>query len=494
MDPSFPSMQQQNFQHHPSDNIRMQNDLSEHHSNMPHQVINTNYSTNQSYSDMHPPPSDSAPLPNMQPTCMHSNSPHEMNMHSQVMLPTQYSHPLPNFHMNIPPPPFTMNNMIPPPPIVHAASPSTPTGPDMPRMMSNVADLWSGIPTRPSFRVDIRFLISRRDYDLIMTRVSGNIQKLCSDKAVVQITENNGPELIVNTFGEMDACARVIDSIFPALIESNQFPLHACDLRLLIHQSHAGAIIGRKGDRVKELRSLYQVDIKVFPECCPKSSERVVRLRGRPDCIVACCKDVYAALLSITPKGQLILYESCNYNEEAKEQYGGYSFAELGPNFASSSNTIMMFTNEIYSSDIVKSNEPIDESGSTTANKDNTQSDTDEDVNNFEETKAIEDSDIKQPPDSEKDKSELATISAETDDQIIISRCTVPPQLVPVLFGPAGTKLDDIKRSSCCNIIIGGSVAKTGDTIITIRGTKRHIQSAQFLMQTAVRQSGLWND
>ena len=63
-----------------------------------------------------------------------------------------------------------------------------------------------------------------------------------------------------------------------------------CELRLLIHQSLAGGIIGVKGAKIKELRENTQTTIKLFQECCPHSTDRVVLIGGKPDRVVECIK------------------------------------------------------------------------------------------------------------------------------------------------------------------------------------------------------------
>jgi heterogeneous nuclear ribonucleoprotein K len=47
------------------------------------------------------------------------------------------------------------------------------------------------------------------------------------------------------------------------------------EIRILIHQSMAGAIIGRKGEKIKELREQTGANLKVFSECAPMSTDRV---------------------------------------------------------------------------------------------------------------------------------------------------------------------------------------------------------------------------
>ena len=62
------------------------------------------------------------------------------------------------------------------------------------------------------------------------------------------------------------------------------------EIRLLVHQIYCGAIIGRGGQQVKELRQTHNLDIKVFSQCCPMSHERVISLRGKVDDIIQCIK------------------------------------------------------------------------------------------------------------------------------------------------------------------------------------------------------------
>ena len=47
---------------------------------------------------------------------------------------------------------------------------------------------------------------------------------------------------------------------------------------MLIHQSHAGAVIGRGGAKIKELREQTNSHLKVFQECCPNSSDRLLMI------------------------------------------------------------------------------------------------------------------------------------------------------------------------------------------------------------------------
>ncbi|XP_046688619.1 heterogeneous nuclear ribonucleoprotein K homolog, partial [Homalodisca vitripennis] len=53
------------------------------------------------------------------------------------------------------------------------------------------------------------------------------------------------------------------------------------NIRMLVHQSQAGCIIGKGGLKVKELREKTGARIKIYTNCCPDSTDRVVQITGR---------------------------------------------------------------------------------------------------------------------------------------------------------------------------------------------------------------------
>lgn len=60
------------------------------------------------------------------------------------------------------------------------------------------------------------------------------------------------------------------------------------ELRMMVHQSQAGCVIGKAGSKLKELRNDHSIDIKVFPMCCPMSTDRLVRVIGSPTNVATC--------------------------------------------------------------------------------------------------------------------------------------------------------------------------------------------------------------
>uniref|UniRef100_A0A2I3GB51 K Homology domain-containing protein n=1 Tax=Nomascus leucogenys TaxID=61853 RepID=A0A2I3GB51_NOMLE len=95
------------------------------------------------------------------------------------------------------------------------------------------------------------------------------------------------------------------------------------ELRLLILQSLAGGITGVKDAKIKELRENTQTTIKLFQECCPHSTDRVVLIGEKPNWVVECIK-IIIDLTSESPiKGHAQPYDPNFYYETY--DYGGFT-------------------------------------------------------------------------------------------------------------------------------------------------------------------------
>ena len=146
------------------------------------------------------------------------------------------------------------------------------------------------------------------------------IQKLRADhpRAIIQVPDCPSPERVLILSGEQEQCFDALIQIIPSLIDSSRLssfnrrrngppggnseqnqsnnssdeatPGSASEIRILVHQIYCGAIIGKGGQHVKELRQTHNLEIKVFSQCCPMSHERVISLRGKPEDIIECIK------------------------------------------------------------------------------------------------------------------------------------------------------------------------------------------------------------
>ncbi|XP_038625608.1 heterogeneous nuclear ribonucleoprotein K isoform X12 [Tachyglossus aculeatus] len=130
---------------------------------------------------------------------------------------------------------------------------------------------------------------------------------------------------ILSISADIETIGEILKKIIPTLEEYQHYKGSDfdCELRLLIHQSLAGGIIGVKGAKIKELRENTQTTIKLFQECCPHSTDRVVLIGGKPDRVVECIK-IILDLISESPiKGRAQPYDPNFYDETY--DYGGFT-------------------------------------------------------------------------------------------------------------------------------------------------------------------------
>ncbi|KAJ9599638.1 hypothetical protein L9F63_026513, partial [Diploptera punctata] len=87
------------------------------------------------------------------------------------------------------------------------------------------------------------------------------------------------------------------------------------DLRMLVHQSQAGCIIGKSGFKIKELREKTGARIKIFSNCCPQSTERVCQISGRPNTCTDSIKEIMELIKTSPIKGMNNPYDPHNYDD-----------------------------------------------------------------------------------------------------------------------------------------------------------------------------------
>ncbi|KAM5192797.1 heterogeneous nuclear ribonucleoprotein K isoform 1-T1 [Mantella aurantiaca] len=176
--------------------------------------------------------------------------------------------------------------------------------------------------------VELRILLQSKNAGAVIGKGGKNIKALRTDyNASVSVPDSSGPERILSISADIETIGEILKKIIPTLEEviyqhykGSDFD---CELRLLIHQSLAGGIIGVKGAKIKELRENTQTTIKLFQECCPHSTDRVVLIGGKPDRVVECIK-VILDLISESPiKGRAQPYDPNFYDETY--DYGGFT-------------------------------------------------------------------------------------------------------------------------------------------------------------------------
>ncbi|UJR31424.1 hypothetical protein I4U23_018917 [Adineta vaga] len=354
------------------------------------------------------------------------------------------------------------------------------------RMNSN-----SSNPYSSSAGIEIRILMTSRDAGAVIGKGGSSIQKLRADhpRTIIQVPDCASPERILIISGEQEQCFDALQQIVPALIDSSRLSSFnrrrnvnpgganseqnastndnqttgdiPSEIRILVHQIYCGAIIGKGGQHVKELRQTYNLDIKVFSQCCPMSHERVISLRGKVDDIIECIKHIYSLMSSSSqqPRGAPSLqYDPHNFDIYIVNEYGGFQLP-------GSMDNRIGYPRGAFPP-------PVPNTGMYPIRP--------------------------LPPLVDVPYAGGPGLSARYPSPALLTstRVTLPNELVGAIIGPRGAKIQQIRQTTNANIIIDDQPIPTGtgggDRIITIEGTPEQISRAQILLQQAVRQSGLW--
>lgn len=307
------------------------------------------------------------------------------------------------------------------------------------------------------FRTEIRMLVPSRNAGAVIGKGGSNIKRLRQDfKATIILPDTNSPERLLIIAGDCDTICDVLLDIIPMLEEKRPNDDEESEIRFLIHQSQAGAIIGRGGNKVKEMREDTGAHIKVYTECAPLSTERVVQINGSPRVIVKCFSTIFDIVQSTPPKGPNRQYDPCNWDEEYYMDYGGYS--GRGESFGSSRGGRGGRMGGDYRSG--RSGPP--------------------------------------PMRGRRDDYDDRRGGGGRGygggggyggrSQTNTSQVSIPQDLAGLIIGKGGSRIKEIRQQSGASVSIADPDEGSDDRIITIVGTNDQIHCAHYLLQMSVKQ------
>lgn len=175
---------------------------------------------------------------------------------------------------------------------------------------------------------ELRILLPSQNAGAIIGKGGSNINKLRQNyQATVNVPDSQGPERVLLLSCDDNVIVEAFREVLSMLDERSNMP-GSHRVRLLVHQSQAGGVIGKSGSKIKELRESTNAQIKVFSECCPISADRVVEIGGDADTVCNCFDVIWSLLKTMPPKGVLAPYDPENFDESFASEYGGYTFSE----------------------------------------------------------------------------------------------------------------------------------------------------------------------
>jgi len=237
------------------------------------------------------------------------------------------------------------------------------------------------------------------------------------------------------------------------------------DIRVLVHQSHAGAIIGRGGTKIKELKEQTGCVIRVYKDCAPNSNDRVMSVIGTQDKIPGAVRILVDFMVEVPVKGPWKCYDASNYDPRMLD-YGGYvsdrnvSGAGGGymgaPRVSGGPPIPPPPYGDPYRGGATGGGPPGGSFGSR----------------GYEGGR---------PPMGGGFMGEQVTTNQST-------QVTIPNELGGTIIGKGGERINRIRQESGARIDVGAAYGND-ERIITITGTPHQIQMAQYLLQQSVRTS-----
>ncbi|XP_043939624.1 heterogeneous nuclear ribonucleoprotein K isoform X2 [Protopterus annectens] len=316
--------------------------------------------------------------------------------------------------------------------------------------------------------------------------------------ASVSVPDSSGPERILSISADIDTIGEILKKIIPTLEEHYKGSDFDCELRILIHQSLAGGIIGVKGAKIKELRENTQTTIKLFQECCPHSTDRVVLVGGKLEKVVKCIK-IILDLISESPiKGRAQPYDPNFYDETY--DYGGFTmmyddrrgrpvgfpmrggFDRMPP----AGRPMLPARRDDYDMSPRRGPPPppLPARGGRGASR----------ARNLPlpPPPPPRGGDRRGRPGDRYDGMGVGGYGpnsyGDLGGPVITTQVTIPKDLAGSIIGKAGQRIKQIRHESGAAIKIDEPLEGSEDRIITITGTQDQIQNAQYLLQNSVKQ------
>ncbi|KAI1701033.1 KH domain-containing protein [Ditylenchus destructor] len=135
-------------------------------------------------------------------------------------------------------------------------------------------------------------------------------------------------------------------------------------VRLLVHESLAGAVIGCGGAQIRKFRQEHNCIIEVYRRACTNSTDQIILLEGSEESIVKAVESLVKFLFKKPLKGPERPYIPSNYDDDQTEDSRahlsvGINAIRLGP---PKRNISRGDTNTYSTSEQHIKNEPLDES------------------------------------------------------------------------------------------------------------------------------------
>ncbi|VDL74265.1 unnamed protein product [Nippostrongylus brasiliensis] len=328
-------------------------------------------------------------------------------------------------------------------------------------------------------KFELRVLVSSKCAGAIIGKGGENIKRLRTEfEGQISVPDSNSPERVLTLVCPSSVIVRIVEDILPR-IEDTQNERDKFTIRLLVHQSHAGALIGRQGLKIKELRDRTNARIKVFQQCCPQSTDRIAMVSGDERNVIDAVEQIIEELKQIPIKGPVNPYTSFNYDPTLAPDYGGFS-----PSFSGSGGRgpppVSPFVGGSRGGRPGMGG-PMPLRGGIGG----------PDMRFDRGIARDYDSGPYGPPMGGPPQygGGMSFGGYPGQNSIQTTQVTIPSDLGGTIIGHGGSRINRIRDESGAQIQLESATSGQEERVITITGTQAQIHAAQYLLQQCVRQS-----
>jgi len=305
--------------------------------------------------------------------------------------------------------------------------------------------------------------------------------------ATILLPDCPGPERVLTIQGSLESVLNVVQNVLPSLEEVSKGRgertgrLGDSDARLLIHQSQIGCIIGRGGAKVKELRESTGTRITVYSVCCPRSTDRIVQILGKPTDCAECIKQIIALIKEVESqiKGPVEQYNPYNYDESFAQEYGGYGEggAVGGPRNPGPRGPERELKIPTLVRDVPRPLSPPRNRGYGGR------------AGSYDRELPPSLMGVAQPARGPGLYHDERLFREDDRGHHETTQVSIPKDLAGAIIGKGGARIRKIRGDSGASITIDEPRPGSSERIITISGTPNQIWKAQYLLQQSVREN-----
>lgn len=177
-------------------------------------------------------------------------------------------------------------------------------------------------------REKMRFLVKGRVCGAIIGKGGENINRLRKEHGIHINVVDTREEGVLTLGGDRATCVSAFKEILP-LIPESPYPVNpkekcAFEVNFLVQNDQVGSVIGKGGQRIREIRDESSGKVRVYQDCLPNSNERIVAIGGEDESRVLAAFDIILKTLEDHPlKSEVNFYDPKNKDGPPTDQRRG---------------------------------------------------------------------------------------------------------------------------------------------------------------------------